>query len=167
MPKQLALVPENTNWSVCDVQLAGDKTVGRLVKWLRILGISVIDFWASRARDIPWGLMLLTRKRALGSSPWALVLPSEDLDEQLRFVFTALPTLKEKIAPFSRCIRCNALLEEIPREEVFGQVPDYVYETQRQFRRCPRCGRIYWSGTHKGRMQARLAALGLFPQVGG
>ncbi len=149
------------NWSVSEIQLAGDKTVGRLVKWLRVLGISVVDFSASRAGDIPPGLLLLTRKQALGRSPWALVLPSEHLDEQMRFIFQTLPGLKKVIQPFSRCLRCNTLLQSVPREAVFGQVPDYIYEIHTEFRACPQCGRIYWAGSHRERMQARLVSWGL------
>jgi len=155
------------NWSVSEIQLAGDKTVGRLVKWLRALGLSVEEFSASRAKEVPPGLLLLTRKKALQASPWVLWLPSEKLDEQMRFVFGQLPDLKKEIRPFSRCLRCNTRLQEVPREEVFGQVPDYIYETHRDFRRCLRCGRIYWAGSHRERMQALLASWGLLAQMRG
>jgi uncharacterized protein with PIN domain len=62
---------------------------------------------------------------------------------------------------FSRCLRCNVPLEEIPPEEAAPEVPPYVARTQERFRRCPRCRRIFWRATHAERMRKRLARMGL------
>lgn len=154
--------------SASEIRLAGDKTVGRLVKWLRVLGISVETLTPKDPGDIPQGVVLLTRKQSWARwTPKVLILPSEKVEEQLRFVFKALPWLSSARRPFSRCLRCNAPLENIPREEVFGLVPDYVYDTQREFRRCPVCDQIYWPGSHRERMQRRLRKWGLLPKVSG
>jgi hypothetical protein len=51
-------------------------------------------------------------------------------------------------ALFTRCLVCNALVEEASAEEVEGRVPPYVLSTQERFARCPGCGRIYWAATH-------------------
>ena len=50
---------------------------------------------------------------------------------------------------------------EIPPEEAAAEVPPYVARTQEHFRRCPRCGRIYWRATHAERMRERLRAMGV------
>jgi uncharacterized protein with PIN domain len=33
--------------------------------------------------------------------------------------------------------------------------------TQQSFRRCPRCGHLYWAATHVERVRRELAAMGL------
>jgi uncharacterized protein with PIN domain len=47
--------------------------------------------------------------------------------------------------------------------DVPHSVPEYVRATQTDFRRCPRCRRIFWPATHFTRMAAEIAALGLTP----
>ncbi|NPA49121.1 MAG: hypothetical protein GXO20_04010 [Thermodesulfobacteria bacterium] len=137
------------------MRLAGDRTVGRLVKWLRILGIPCELITVKSKEEIPEDVFLLTRATSLASAR-SLVLPCEKPAAQLRFVLEKLPHLWEEMRPFSLCLPCNERLEEISKEEVFGLVPDHVYETQRRFRRCPRCGRIYWPGSHHSLMKRRL-----------
>jgi len=56
----------------------------------------------------------------------------------------------------TRCSVCNTPTVPARAEEVEAAVPEHVRRTQRQFRRCPTCGRLYWPGSHVERMQARL-----------
>jgi hypothetical protein len=37
------------------------------------------------------------------------------------------------------------------KAEVERLVPEYVLENRENFSRCPRCGRVYWRGTHTER----------------
>jgi hypothetical protein len=53
-------------------------------------------------------------------------------------------------------MRCNVPLAEIPPEEAAEHVPPYVARTQEEFRRCPKCGKVYWPGSHWEGIQARL-----------
>jgi hypothetical protein len=52
---------------------------------------------------------------------------------------------------FSRCIHCNLPIDKIDKNEVYGLVPDYIWETHDAFNRCNQCKRIYWSGSHAER----------------
>ncbi len=137
------------------MRLAGDRTVGRLIKWLRILGIPCGLLQVKRPTEIPEGTLLLTRATSLKGER-ALVLPYEKPADQLRFVFEKFPELWQEMRPFSLCLLCNERLKEVAKEEVFGLVPEHVFETQARFRRCLRCGRIYWPGSHHGLMKRRL-----------
>ena len=49
---------------------------------------------------------------------------------------------------FQRCVECNCPLEDAPKEETKGKVPEYVFQTQEVFKRCPSCKKIFWKGTH-------------------
>ncbi len=140
-----------------------DAMLGTLAKWLRILGFDA-EYAGSEAKDSEIvrrsraeGRIILTRDRDLAlhrKGVNALLIESEDLGAQLL-------QLKEELSidfgnPGSRCVECNVPLEPISREEARPLVPPYVYQTQTEFRKCPKCGRIYWRATHWEKMQERL-----------
>jgi uncharacterized protein with PIN domain len=60
---------------------------------------------------------------------------------------------------FSRCLLCNVILADITRGEAEGKVPDFIFHQQKEFYRCPQCGRIYWPGTHHKNMERKLKEL--------
>ncbi len=152
----------NLNNYESPLRLAGDKTVGRLVKWLRVLGLEVEMIEACKIEELPSNTILLTRKRNLSDPKKVVLIPYDQIHKQLRFFFQKFPELRFRLKPFSICIRCNAKLKTVAREEVFGLVPDYIYQTHTTFRICPVCKRVYWPGSHRQRMIKRLKEWGLF-----
>ena len=131
-----------------------DRTLGKLAKWLRILGFDT--FYAPDAAEKQLvnadnRRILLTRTqriRDMNLSKKYIFIASNDPFKQLREVIQALGITQKDIRPFSRCIRCNALIRRIQKDEVRKLVPDYVWETHDSFRICSLCQRIYWPGTH-------------------
>ncbi|RJP76911.1 MAG: hypothetical protein C4524_09175 [Candidatus Zixiibacteriota bacterium] len=87
------------------------------------------------------------------------LVESEEVLGQLQELDAAYG-LKAQARPFTRCLKDNAELEEMSPEEARPRVPERVREGQEQFRRCPRCGRIYWPGSHLQRMRRKLEAMG-------
>lgn len=142
---------QNYILAMTEVHLSGDRTVGRLIKWLRAMGLDV----SLSEAPIPERLHL-TRRRSLLKKPGVLVFWADRVEEQIKELFRQCPQLKAQMRPFSRCLRCNSLLVPAKRDEVFGLVPDFIYETHSSFFRCPDCGRIYWPGGHRRRMERRL-----------
>ena len=146
--------------------LIADAMLGRLAKWLRILGYDVVydseiadDLLLLRARAEH--RLILTRDRGLRYHPAApqppVFVQSDHLPEQLQQVVRKIgPAVG---APFSRCPICNTVLAPLARELAGGRVPPFVFETQTQFSSCARCGRIYWPGSHWQRMRERLEGL--------
>jgi uncharacterized protein len=97
------------------------------------------------------GRILLTRTlkiQALNPGHHLLFIRFNNPRDQLHQVISDLKLNFSDINPFSQCIRCNVSLHEIPKKQIRSFVPDYVYETQINFRKCPACNRIYWPGTH-------------------
>jgi uncharacterized protein with PIN domain len=82
-------------------------------------------------------------------------VPSRQLRELIQKKHIGLD--EEKL--FSRCLLCNALLGEIPRGEVEGKVPEFIFYQQKEFFRCPQCQRIYWQGSHQENMQKKIEEL--------
>lgn len=56
--------------------------------------------------------------------------------------------------PFTRCTRCNALLDVAGKEDVAHLVPPRSLAHFQHFRHCPGCGRVYWQGSHYARLHA-------------
>jgi len=131
-----------------------DQNLGRLARWLRMLGFDAAFMrkWdrAVIEKATSEGRIFLTRKRSMAREKGCTVVESDHLQEQLSFLNRAF-SLHEKIQPFSRCSICNLPLKCVKADDVKNQVPEYVYATHREFARCPGCLRIYWKGTHPDR----------------
>lgn len=152
---------------VADVKHIADAMLGTLARWMRAMGEDVaFDPLLSdrvlmcRARDE--GRVLLTRDtRMLGLKqiPPYVFIRDNELEKQLAQVIEELHLEANEERFFTRCLQCNGVLEPVERLAVRDRVYPYVYATQRTFRHCPDCGRIYWEGTHAPRMRERLKQL--------
>ena len=141
-----------------EVIFAADRMLGRLAKWLRILGYDVIYgrhlsghglIRAARAD----GRLILTRDRSLSRKqpPPFLFIESNDHTEQLRQVLGACE-LSPGDGLFTRCLVCNSQLQSHSKDSVEKLVPAYVFATQECFSWCGRCQRLYWPATHQQKM---------------
>jgi hypothetical protein len=135
-----------------------DAMLGRLARWLRMLGYDtayekVISDEALVARVLTEQRWLLTRDRYLVQRKvlrdrYTLIV-SDHLQDQLRQLRSELHIkldLRDRTA--SRCATCDHILLVIPHEKATLTVPAYVASSHSQFVQCPNCGRIYWPGTH-------------------
>jgi len=146
------------------MQFLADGMLGRLAKWLRILGYDTVyqadahDYELIR-RARAESRILLTRDVELAQRPslQSILITSDDVVHQLHQVLRTCQLTTH--AAFSRCPVCNTLLADLEPNLARTRVPPYVSLTQTQFSECPECKRIYWRGTHWARMQARLADL--------
>ena len=145
---------------------AAEKTLGRLAKWLRLLGFDTLygsEITAERFLDtMENDRIFLTRTQRL-KKPLALrkfiFIESDHLEQQLNQVVRELDLKAADTRPFSRCLQCNALIVAAEKNSVRGRVPDYVFETHDRFQRCPKCSRIYWPGSHTRRGLEKIRAL--------
>ncbi len=144
-----------------------DNNVGKLGRWLRIMGYDAVSFSGSDdsamvAMARAEGRVILTRdteimKRHLITSGRlrAILITSDKPEQQIKQVKEAL-NLEPKFSPFSICLECNQPLAKKSREQVKERVPPHVFKTQNQFVECPACRRIYWRGTHWQQMTRKL-----------
>jgi len=144
-------------------RFVADRMLGRLAKWLRVLGYDVVYLRQAADEEIVEqlreGRIFLTRDRRAG--PWlkvgkVFVVGANEPKGQLREVVQGLRLAMIDAALFSRCLSCNCLLDPVNREEVRSEVPDYIYQTQSQFHRCCDCGKVYWSGSHSEKMRQQV-----------
>lgn len=144
------------------MKFIADVMVGKLARWLRILGIDVAysntyeDDEIIRIAEIE-SRAVLTRDRPLAArirNSKCLLIESDHYKEQVRQVVGAFG-LKD-FSIFSRCIECNSPLKDVDKEAVFERVPPFVYLTQERFAMCPDCNRVYWHGTHAEEILKRI-----------
>ena len=144
------------------VRFLCDQNLGRLAKWLRILGYDAeyMACWDDKRVGDAFssGRVVLTRKRKLALRSGVILIKNDRLREQIREL-SAVYDLGRAVTPFTRCNLCNTSLTAVSREEVKGIVPEYVYATQDVFVMCPSCKRIYWKGTHFEHTQELIGSL--------
>lgn len=140
-----------------------DFMVGRLCKWLRILGYDVKYFKETNRSEIIYESLkerriILTRDRNLSKKKaWDIILIKNDLlEEQILQLVKERGLEIEEERLFTRCTICNIEVKKIKKEEVKGKVPAYIYEVHDDFALCPRCKKIYWPGTHLDNVIATL-----------
>jgi hypothetical protein len=134
-----------------------DAMLGRLARWLRLLGYDALYDPAADDRALARcsaasGRILLTRDRGLLARRLVtrgLLIDDDHLAGQLRQVATEYGIALDPARCFTRCLACNAETREADGEDVAGRVPPYVLRTQQHFRSCPGCSRVYWAGSHR------------------
>lgn len=134
-----------------------DGHLGKLARYMRLVGLDAE--WRVDASDddiaelaVRDGRIVLTRDRGLlkrrvvSHGYWMrATAPRQQLVEVLhRFG----PTL----APFTRCLRCNTELREVPKSSVESRLEPRTREYYQRFHECPGCHRIYWAGSHWHRL---------------
>ncbi len=142
-----------------DPRFVVDVNLGRLARLLRVLGFDV--WWSSGADDATLAevsrgerRILLTRDRGLlkrGVITHGLFVHSQDPEEQAVEVIRRLD-LAQRLAPFTRCLRCGGTLAAVPKDEVIDRLEPMTRQLYEEFSRCAGCGRIYWAGSHHARL---------------
>lgn len=144
------------------------KELGRLAKWMRILGFDTEYFKEENYSKLK--IIALRDQRIILTRNTRLTRPKgiklvqikhDLLNEQLLDVSKELDLKTEKELMFSRCTICNVELERVEKEAIKDKVPEYVFNTQSKFIQCPVCQRIYWSGTHWGNVEALITQIQL------
>lgn len=155
------------------MRLLADRTVGRLARYLRMVGYDTVWDPAASAgallqRAETEGRVVLTRDRLLverrpvrRGSVRAVLVRHDLVGDQLAQVREELG-LRRMQPP--RCLVCNGALVDMPAAEARRRVPPYVAATQERFTYCPVCDRVTWPATHWRDMQRRLCEAG-FPDA--
>jgi uncharacterized protein len=138
-----------------------DCMLGKLAKGLRMLGYDTIYYRGTDPHHLiqlarQEGRMIVTRNTKLipkRTGDRIVQVTENNPSLQLRELIQKELIALDEENLFYRCLLCNTLLHEIPREEAEGKVPDFVFYQQKEFSQCPQCHRIYWQGSHSQNMQ--------------
>jgi len=149
-----------------EVRFIADSMLGRLAKWLRILGYDTLYFRdAQDSRLVALagreGRILLTRdtRLLLRRRRCSIIFVHHDrVWDQLKQVAGELGlSMGPRLG--SRCLRCNRSLAPLAKARAAGRVPEYIFHCHDVFFHCGGCGRIFWGGTHLTHMEETVRAL--------
>ena len=138
-----------------DMKFIADVMLGRLARWLRILGYDTLYdsnytddelfFRAHRQKRV-----LLTRDSDLAhrmNPKYCCFIVEPAVQEQVKQVVVQYQ-LNTTDNIFSRCTLCNEPIKPIKKPLVNGRVPEFVYNSVNEFYCCKGCDKIYWAGSH-------------------
>ncbi len=148
------------------VKFIADGMLGKLTRWLRMLGQDVL--YSNQFEDAELVVMakkkhrvLLTRDmelhhRAMTKGVDAFYVEGQTEATKLaelanRFDISLTINLKR-----SRCSRCNTRIQPTPKEKIADKVEKNTFNHYDEFWKCPNCGQIYWQGAHWGGIRATL-----------
>ena len=160
------LLQENRLQTIHINKFIADGHLGKLVRNLRLLGVDVVYDPLAEDRQLLHAMKidnraLLTRDRRLlmhGIVQHGYYLRSQDPLEQTIEVVRRF-NLFSAFAPFTRCLHCNALLEQVKKSEIIEELEPLTKIYYQKFRRCTGCGQIYWPGSHFDKLLARIEGI--------
>lgn len=137
-----------------------DNHLGKLAAYLRLLGIDTLynhqyDDDQIAQISAQQNRIVLTRDRGLLKRKVIqhgyCVRQDDPLSQVTEVIhhFQLAPHLK----PFSRCPRCNGLLEKVDKQTILDQLLPLTRLYYQDFSRCSHCGQIYWKGSHYDRIK--------------
>lgn len=146
-----------------DLKFILDVHLGKLAKYLRLCGFDtiyrkdyddaeIIRLALSEKRIILTHDLGILKNKLVTHGYWIRSqLPGEQLKEVLaRF------DLKNLIRPFTRCIECNGVLAEVPKNEIIDRLLAKTRQYYEDYKKCPDCDRVYWEGSHFDKMKINI-----------
>ncbi len=143
-----------------------DVHLGKLARRLRLLGFDC--FYRNDCDDdelitlaLEQGRILLTRDLGILRQRRVVhgcLVRSDAVDAQVDALL-ARYELQDEIRPWLRCTVCNGLTQPVAKEEVLHRLEPKTRRYYDTFHRCAECDRLYWQGSHHGRIMAWLGRL--------
>jgi uncharacterized protein with PIN domain/sulfur carrier protein ThiS len=136
-----------------------DVHLGRLAKYLRAMGFDtlyrnnyddaeIVDISNREKRIILTRDKGLLMRNAVQRGYWVRNTGVKDQAFETIRKFDLL----SRISPFKRCMECNGLIEPVSKESVLPLIQPRTRQYFDDFFRCHDCRKIYWKGSHYGRM---------------
>ncbi|MEJ8803837.1 Mut7-C RNAse domain-containing protein [Pontibacter sp. H249] len=132
-----------------------DVHLGSLAKVLRMLGFDVVyhqslhDTEIAQLAQAEQRIVLtrdigLLKQKIIEHGYW---LRSQQTEQQLQEVVSRYE-LQEHFKPLIRCLRCNELIRQVPKQEVLHKLPPKTRLYFHDFYYCSPCDKVYWKGSH-------------------
>jgi hypothetical protein len=135
---------------VCDTML------GRLAKYLRILGLDAAYIRniaeLQQYRSLPVPPYFLTKRLSGTVYEKTLLIKSEKVREQLKEIAPMIRPYITLTKIMGRCINCNVELIDVRKEDIEQFVPEFIFHEYGSFKMCPICKKVYWEGSHAAHM---------------
>lgn len=136
-----------------------DVHLGRLAKYLRAMGFDTLyrnDYPDNEVVEISnkERRIILTRdkgllmRNAVQRGYWVRNTGVKDQAFEIMKKFDLFAV----IHAFKRCMECNGLIEPVSKESIIHLLQSRTRQYYDEFFRCTGCQKVYWKGSHYGRM---------------
>ena len=150
------------------MQFLLDGMLGRLTRWLRMIGCEAFYYKGSPDADLLQqakkdSMVLLTcdlqlYRTAIARDVECFLVEGTDGTERLANL-AARFNLKLKIdTERSRCPACGSRIKPVKKEEIASRIPPATFKLYRSFWVCTEasCAKVYWQGSHWKRIEETL-----------
>ena len=155
---------------MAEIRFLTDRMLGVLTRYLRFMGYdtkSANSFSPGNRREDTVlleiakreGRCLITRDRELarrGSPDFSFYLDSDDVLRQLKLLYNAGIIGSSFSVGMQRCVVCNAKLRSAHPDEIKNASYKPRENKNLDFKWCPVCRKLYWTGTHSANLKKRL-----------
>ncbi len=140
------------------MKLVTDGMLGKLTRWLRMLGHNVK--YANNLDDRTLIKIAKTEKRTLltrdlelfqqatGQHAEAFLVEGKNGAERLAALSKRFGLNLQLNPDASRCPKCNAKIKPTKKDRIAERIPSSTKTFYEKFWECPRCGKVYWQGAH-------------------
>lgn len=143
-----------------------DVHLGKLARYMRLCGFDtcyhpglrddeIINLSLEEKRVILTRDVGLLKNGRVKRGYWVRSIRTE---EQIKEILNRFD-LRKEIRLFTRCMECNAVLEDVDKEAIAGRLLPKTRAYYSEFKLCPGCDRIYWEGSHYRRMKEFITGL--------
>ncbi|MBU1061690.1 MAG: Mut7-C RNAse domain-containing protein [Candidatus Omnitrophica bacterium] len=131
------------------------KELGRLTRWLRLLGYDTVYFDSDDMKLIfvtafNESRIVITKRVKLTNMKHLKVVHvrGDLLKKQISEIKKKIRLRLSDKTLLTRCSECNEPVFKINKVSIRTLVPEYVFKTQKNFFQCPSCAKIFWKATH-------------------
>ncbi|HWR57274.1 MAG TPA: Mut7-C RNAse domain-containing protein [Thermodesulfovibrionales bacterium] len=141
-----------------------DAMLGRLARWLRLLGFDTLYYQDIRDGDllklaVQEDRFILTKDSHFSKIKGLKNLLIIHYDHSMEQVREVLMSFNIRESRPRRCPCCNGMLVPVhSKETVRDMVPEHVFFDCGNFQSCRTCGKVYWEGSHLKRLRERVDA---------
>jgi len=138
-----------------------DVHLGKLAKYLRMAGFDTL--YENHYSDSEIAAISLEEKRIILTRDVGILkfreikhgywIRSQNPVEQFGEVVRRFD-LSANFRPFHRCINCNGLIHKTTKTSVLNVLKPKTKEFYHEFYQCESCRKVYWKGSHFGKMQS-------------
>ncbi len=141
------------------VKFLCDGMLGRIARWLRLLGYDTLYSSLSTDEELvrlaeEEERVLLTKdvelyRHALKSGVKTLLVEGNDFETMLAHIIKCFDILPKINPESSRCPECNGEMQHIPVDEAKKlklDIPETTLKVYKDFWVCKNCHKIYWKG---------------------
>ena len=146
-----------------------DTHLGKLARYLRLAGFNSVysnDLEDSEIIKISLSdnRIILTRDKGIlknSSVTHGYYIRSQEPKEQIYEVIRRFD-LKSLIKPFTICSSCNGKIVTVSKDSILKQLKYLTRKHYNRFYMCSECRKIYWEGSHYGRIKDFINSLNHF-----